>query len=338
MPSTNKKLISYCFVFFWVFLIISILLSIVINTHKKIRKMEREERSAIVHAEYARLNALRQACRQRWEGKDRVPIIGGGWVDVKKIPYEFINMQENDDGECGAVGIMESVFYWDGENIIPHHEAFSGVSLGTFSHRFTTYIPIYTPKEWVHFAVTATFRNQHEAAVCKEKGEGYVNTIWGGCLKKCKWRDGAYVIDKIGRCVINKEAFSLNPPLSKIVQSNVYRDLVMLIDREDYPHFTTYGRTFLFKEWPYKEPPPFIDVGGVEFSQRTFNLTREQLGSMNIEKIKFAFYDIGSKDENFYFQGGKAMARTGKMSLHDAFPFSKKLYEYLSNVVIKENE
>jgi len=279
-----------------------------------------------------------KTCRAPWEGKDRVPIVGGGWVDIKKIPYEFIRMQEDVDGICRATGIMESSFYWDGENIIPEHAAFSGVSLGTFGGFYVNYIPMYIPEWWVHFSITATFRNQREFAACKEKGEGYVSTMWGGCLEKCKQGNGLYVVNKTGKCIINVEMLPIKPPSSRIVQSNVYRDLVMVLDREDYPHFTTYGRRFLFKEWPYKEKFPFIDVGGTEFSHRTFNLTKEQLESMNIGKITFSFYDIGSVSERFYFEGGKAMARTGKMSLHDAFSFSKKLYEYLSNVVIKEYE
>jgi|GEM_PF-6568807 len=322
-----------CLFGFFVFLIIY-------GIRKYADEMEQKQRLAIKKSEEAtkQLKARIKACRDPWEGKDRVPIVGGGWVDIKKIPYEFIHMKEDVDGICRAEGIMENSFYWDGENIIPRHDAFSGNNLGTFGELFVTYIPIYRPESWVYFSITATFRNQREVVMCKEKGEGYVSTMWGGCLEKCKQEDGSYVIDKFGECIANREIISIRPPSSRIVQSDIYRDLEIVLNKENYPHFTAYGRYFRFKEWPYKEKRPSMNVGGTEFSRRTFNLTKEQLKSMKIEKISFHFYEATSIHESFYFEGGKARPRVGKMSLHDAFPFSKKLYEYLSNVVIKEYE
>jgi len=245
-------------------------------------------------------------------------------------------MEEDEDGICRATGIMRSSFYWDGENIIPQHDAFSGNNLGVFGELFVTYTPMYKPESWVKVSITAIFRNQRETAACKTQGEGYVSTMWGGCLKKCKQEDGVYVIDEFGKCIVNREIWSYKTPSSKIVQSDIYPDLEIILDREDYPHFTSYPKRFKFKEWPYKERPPIMEIGGIEFSRRIHNLTKGQLKSMNIGKIGFNSYQATSIHKSFYFEGGVAMTHVGKTSLHDAFPLSKKIYEYLSNVLIKE--
>jgi len=337
MSDTNKKLIPSCFIFFWVFLIIFILASIAINAHKKIRKMEREEGSAVVHAEYARLNALRQACRQQWEGKDRVPIIGGGWVDVKKIPYDFINMQENDDGECGAIGIMDGVFYWDGENIIPHHEAFSGNQHGVFGGMFTTYIPIYPEKSWVIFLIEAAFDNQKNIKECKKKGDLHAMNFQGDCMPIC---------DSNGRASINKEFCITRPniwppeyPHSRIIRSHIHTDLEIILHKDSFPHFIYPEIIFRIAEWSRSEKYPMIYMHYDEKKYRKiFHATKEDLMNMDIGEAKFHFGDFSTARKEFYFYGGRAHSLPPRnISLNDAAFFSKKLYDYLSSVVTMED-
>jgi len=68
-----------CLFIFFVFLMIY-------GIHKHLEEMEQKQRLGLQKNEEIRkhLRAKTKDCRAPWEGKDRVPIIGGGWVDIKK--------------------------------------------------------------------------------------------------------------------------------------------------------------------------------------------------------------------------------------------------------------
>jgi len=330
MKKKTKYISIVCFIWLFAFFVLMIIRGINQYENEQQKKM----RLAIQESEETRkqLKAKRKACRDPWEGKERVPIIGGGWVDTKKIPYDFILMKEDEDGICRATGIMESFFYWDGEKIIPRHDEFLGVSSEDTGDNSVASVF----KSWASFSIVATFRNQHETEECKKRGGSYTHNIYSGCVKLCKEKDGFNII-KQGKCVVNLERWKNNIPLSRRIKSDIYPDLEMILDNEDRPYFSTYGWGFIFSGWPYGGKIPIIMVNNLGFDNNAINnMTIDQLKSFDLGKVSFNLNETTAISQNFYFYGGKAQPRVSNMSLHEVSFFLRKLHDYLSDIVIKE--
>jgi len=301
-----------------------------LENKQRMAKKESEEKTKIARKKW-------KDCRESWEGKDKVPIRGGGWVDIKKIPYDFILMQEDDtDGLCKAVGIMERWFYWDGEKIIPEHDAFSGNQHGTFGSLFATHIPMYPVESWGHFSIKATFRNQREVAECEKKEGGYSSTFWG-CLKTCGPEDWEHVIYIDGRCIRHPEKMQSNNTGHQVIQLFNYPDVEFIIEKNYPPYNRNRKLRFRLKNWNHLEKAPILHIllksGKNDFNKLSIMEIQE---IENIENYTFGFGGNETTEELFYFKGGKAMPRGSKIPFSDIGIFSEKIYQYLSSIVISE--
>jgi len=216
-----------------------------------------------------------------------------------------------------SYGTCAEFFYWDGMDIIPLHDVFSGNQLGTFENGVTTHIPMYPAESWKMFSIVVRFRNQSEAVECKEKGIGYTHNISLGCLKTCGKENGLHVI-KQGECVINWEKWMNKTPSSRIIKSDINPSLDMILDKEVPPYFTTYVIRFRISDWPYKSKTPVISISkrGLRPDYIAY-LTKNQLKSVDFGRVYFDLDEATSISKNFYFYGGVAQPRSSSMFLHE---------------------
>jgi len=308
--------------------------------HGEIRRKEREQRNAIAYAEYARLRAIRQACRERWVGKSRIPVKGGGWVDMRKIPYDFLSMHQDEDGECRARGVSGDYYYdWKENKFIPQHPAFSGKYRPIESRGMNegsqgyTFIQYYPKESWKFFRMSLRFYDHEQISECEARGSSYTFGRNGECSEKCKEDDGTYIVDTLGKCVTNTRL--KEPPVSpsELVPSATHPDLE-LTPWGCFPTCipTANAAFFRIKNWPHEPLPPLIVHCGIDICA---GFSREQLGKIDFKDKGFSMNPYGN--EGMIVSGGRIYYSRGKIKINEAPVFLRDLHFYASQIFIKEN-
>lgn len=95
-----------------------------------------------------------ERCRVELGKSEKVPIIGGGYLDTSRFGYPGSSVRY-EDGQCGT-DMLELSFWWTGEKIIPD------------GPKFITLKRTEIPKNWRLFRVAAKLGNQRRAHECKE--------------------------------------------------------------------------------------------------------------------------------------------------------------------------
>lgn len=253
-----------------------------------------------------------ERCRVELGKSDKVPIIGGGYVDMSRFGYPGSSVRY-EDGQCGT-DMLELSFWWTGEEILPDSPK--------FIKRKRTEIP----ESWQMYHVAANLGNKRKARECKEnidlpqcsgfKGAtptGYQKTEWPVELTvKLKNYPGL-------------ELWLTEPPPNIKNQYDVY-DFVMTEWRR--PNGTPRGISC----WGLNKNS---DKAGIN-SKALALLSREELENIDLQsRLK---YGVACQVEfsDFGFEAGAARVKFNTDNLREAPKVLKALNQYLFDSIIRE--
>jgi len=292
-------------------------------------KIATEQKSAAIRAEFLRKKRFKEECRKIWHSEGRVPVFGGGWVDIKKIPYDFLMIQDDDNGECWVTRITGK-YYWTGEGIIPKHAEFSGMYNSSESEHKKTYIQIYPAEGWKEFHISIEFYNYQKMALCKALGEEYyyAHTSPPNCQKKCEFDEFEIKKDK---CINPGKKPSYKHPSSQLIKTAYHPDFdfVLNTNRDFFMYYK-------LRTWPFEEsepiPPLRVHILSDSLKMKTdfANWTNEELSEFIPSSKKF------TSDLYFYFKYSRVTHFSGQVELSEAQHFFMNLREYLMEIYIKD--
>jgi len=249
-----------------------------------------------------------KVCADSMVGKSRIPIIGGGEIDLTRFSFFVPQMSAKDDGECGAVG-FETEFYWTGDKIVTPAEVplvdLPGHSLSKVKIRDL-------PPHWRLLRVAARLGTRKLAKQCRENFDP----------NKCP--------DP------NEKPTGPAPtwPEHLTVRPKAYPGLEIRLDpvRDRRPS----DIAFFIPGWPRWDgvTPRHITClpNHVDFPLHTMT-------PVEMEKIDFGNRTIPCDVDfrSFDFKGGAARISTGTEALRGIVPALQALQRYLFDSIIKED-
>jgi hypothetical protein len=256
-----------------------------------------------------------ERCRAELGKSDKVPIIGGGYVDMSRFGYPGTNVRY-EDGQCGT-DMLELSFWWTGEEILPDSPK--------FIRRKRTEIP----ENWQIYRVAAKLGNKRKTRECKENID----------LPKCSGFKGATPTG------YQKTEW----PAELTVKLKNYPGLELWL-KESPPSIKNQYRVtnFVMTEWRRSNGTPRgIDCWGLspndELAKKQ-GLDPQSLSLLNkeqLENIDFQgrlHHGVACQVEfsDFGFEAGAARVKFNTDNLSEAPKALKVLNQYLFDSIIRE--
>lgn len=254
-------------------------------------------------------------CRVELGKSEKVPIIGGGYLDTSRFGYLGSSVRY-EDGQCGT-DMLELSFWWTGEEVLPDTPKF-------IRHKRTE-----IPQNWRLFRVAAKLGNQRKARECKENID----------LPQCSGFKGATL----------SGYREVEWPEKLTIELKNYPGLELWL-KEPPPNIENLYKVsdFVMTEWRRPNGTPrAINCWGLSPNDETTRsqgldpkslalLTREEL-----EKIDFqgrlqhgAACQVESSD--FGFEAGAARVSFSTESLREAPKALKAINQYLFDSIVRE--
>ena len=257
-----------------------------------------------------------ELCREKLSQSNLVPIIGGGYIDISHFGFGNTSVVYK-DGECGT-DMLEVVFWWTGEEVLPNHPKFVKFKKEERSRR------------WSYFKVVAKLGNQRRGRLCRENPE----------LPQCE-------IFKAG---IRPGLRATEWPEDRVVTLKHYPGLELWLN-EPPPSIENKLRVYSFVMTEWRRPdgtPRTVGCWGLSgsglaksqgFDAASLSLmTREELSNVDFRgKLKFGAaceVDFGS----FNFRGGSGRVNTGTEDLQDVPRALPAISKYISNSIVRERK
>ena len=259
-----------------------------------------------------------QACVDSMANKTRIPIIGGGEIDISRFAFYRPHMSVTDEGECGAVG-FEAEFYWTGEKIVPDAPRFTGLRPRDE-----------LPPDWRRLGVGAKLGNRRLGDQCKAHFDP----------QKCPdpnskpsgppptWPEHLTVRPAV------YPALEPTWPEHLTVRPKAYPGLEIRLEPVRDPR--PIGVTFFVTDWPERDGVTLrrIHCYSHEVDFPVHTMTIAELEQLDFGKRTFPC-DV--EYSSFDFKGGAARISTGTEALREVVPALKALQQYLSDSIIKED-
>ncbi|MFZ6047696.1 hypothetical protein ACFW0H_16435 [Pseudomonas sp. CR3202] len=254
-----------------------------------------------------------ERCRMELVKSEKVPIIGGGYVDMSRFGYPGSSVRY-EDGQCGS-DMLQLLFWWTGEEILPDSPK--------YIKRKRTEIP----KSWQIYNVAAVLGNQRKARECKEnielpKCSGFKGAVQTG-LSKAEW------------------------PAELTVKLKNYPGLELWLNAPPPSIRNRYAvDNFVMTEWRRQDGTPrSINCWGLNTSSLKKSglnseslalLSREELENIDFQgrlqhgvSCQVEFWDFG-------FNAGSARISFSTENLREAHLALKAINQYLSDSIIME--
>ncbi|MGH8601550.1 MAG: hypothetical protein ACREXR_01835 [Gammaproteobacteria bacterium] len=254
-------------------------------------------------------------CRTELDKSEKVPIIGGGYVDMSRFGFVGSSVRY-EDGQCGT-DILELSFWWTGEEILPDNPKFLKIKRTEI------------PETWRYFNVAAKLGNQRKAHECRENID----------LPQCAGFKGAV-----------KPGWKVTEwPAELTIKLKNYPGLEIWLEA---PPPSAENRLrfddFVMVDWRRPDGTPrSIDCWGLGLSSaKKRGLGRENLAIMTreeLENIDFRGrfgHGLPCQVEfwSFGFKGGAARVSTGTEALREAPKALEAINKYISESIVMEDE
>lgn len=256
-----------------------------------------------------------ERCRIDLEKSEKIPIIGGGYVDMSRFGFVGSSVRY-EDGQCGT-DMLELSFWWTGEKVLPDNAKFIKIKRTDI------------PKSWRYFNVTAKLGSQRKARECRKNIDlpqcsGFKGAIRSG-LKVTDW------------------------PTELTIKLKNYPGLELWLNAPP-PSAENRLRVddFVMVDWRRPDGTPrSIDCWGLGLSSaKERGLGRENLAIMTREELESIDFrgkvghglpcQVGS--ESFNFKGGGGRVSISTESLGEVPKALMALSNYLSESIIMEDE
>lgn len=256
-----------------------------------------------------------ESCRVELAKSEKVPIIGGGYLDTSRFGYPGSSVRY-EDGQCGT-DMLELSFWWTGEKVIPD------------GPNFIKFERAEIPESWRLFRVAVKLGNQRRAHECKENID----------LPQCAGFKGA-----------TPSGYKVTEwPAELTVKLKNYPGLELWLE-ESPPSIKNHYRvnSFVMTGWRRSnDTPRHINCWGLNTSNEDIKktglnssglalMTREELEVVDFRGRLQHGAACQMDIESFNFEGGAGRVSMSTESLSAAPMALEAMSKYLSESIIRE--